>query len=866
MTRAQIKTAALIFGACLQASSSAAVVLFPGVTGRPLIDSLRLHYKSARILAYAGSPDPRDTLFGEIYLTAADSLECVYSGYTIYMQPGQDPDDWAFANDINCEHTWPQSLLNTSQTPNPTGDMHHLFPTRQLVNADRGNSPFAEITDDNTQYWYYKDIERSTVIPSSNIDGYAEVNLNVGTPSCEPREMQQGNTARAMFYMLTMYQLPDTTLSWWTGQKHTLRNWHIIDPADGLEVSRTWLIAAHQQNKPNPFVIDSSLVDRCYFPDSLSVETRLNFAPISASHSEAAGTVSLAVIISSPSVSSGTTVDVVLAGGTGSAADVNNYSVQTLTFPAGSSAPETVQVTITDDSLVEEAETIVFKLRNASGGDAASLGADSAFTLTIEDNDRTVVSFDSPAASTRTEGDAPFDMTVAIANPSGSGATTADVVLASGTGSAEDINNYTTQTVTFPAGSFSPQIVQITITDDVLIEGEETLVFKLRNVSGGNSAAAGSDSAYTLTISDNDAAVPGPFTETMGTVPSTTAIATHEANDGFDNDGLTMSGTADVRSTLPSSGYTGASGGANIFITNTAGRYFLIEGINTLSKADYTLSFGMHKSTTASNGSDLIVEVSSDGASYAPLSVPALPTGTGTAIWYFRTALGTIPSAANLRLQFRQSGTATQYRIDDVILERVLGAGLSGFSASTAGDGITLYWLTECENDSYMWIVERSQFAPGPYAELARLPAAGTSTTPRDYSWTDNSASPGATHYYRLGELGLDGRTTYYGPVSCSMGQGLPQVDLSLGCVPNPFRTTTSIRYQVSKTSPVVISLYNVSGQLVKRLDHGLRLPGWHQARWDGTDECGRKLSAGVYLYRISIGGRQFGGKAQLVR
>ena len=195
-----------------------------------------------------------------------------------------------------------------------------------------------------------------------------------------------------------------------------------------------------------------------------------------------------------------------------------------------------------------------------------------------------------------------------------------------------------------------------------------------------------------------------------------------------------------------------------------------------------------------------------------------------------------------------------------------LAVQMSSFAALAADEAIKLSWRTESENGSYMWLVERSEAESGPYAELGRLPAAGTSQVPKDYAWADRAARAGITHYYRIGELGLDGRVTYYGPVSCMLGQGRPQQDLASGCAPNPFRRETFIKYQVSNAAPVSIFLYNVAGQLVKRLNQGLKQPGWHQARWDGTDERGRKLSAGVYLYRIFIGGRQFGGKAQLVR
>lgn len=156
------------------------------------------------------------------------------------------------------------------------------------------------------------------------------------------------------------------------------------------------------------------------------------------------------------------------------------------------------------------------------------------------------------------------------------------------------------------------------------------------------------------------------FSENVGTPSGTTAIASYT---GWQNFGtLTFTGTADVRNTTVSTGYTGASGGGNVFITNTVGTNFQIASINTTSYTSLSLSFGILKNTTASNGSDLIVEVSSDGTSYTPLTVPALPTGTGTAVWALRTATGTIPSTANLRIRFRQNGTATQYRIDDVKL------------------------------------------------------------------------------------------------------------------------------------------------------------------------------------------------------
>ncbi len=151
------------------------------------------------------------------------------------------------------------------------------------------------------------------------------------------------------------------------------------------------------------------------------------------------------------------------------------------------------------------------------------------------------------------------------------------------------------------------------------------------------------------------------FTETIGTVTTTTAISTHETNNGFDNDTYTMSGTGDVRITSASSAYTGASGSANVYLTTTVGKYFQIEGINTIGFTNLSLSFGMY---TSSKGNAASVEVSSDGVTYTALSIsPSVSTG-----WHLKTAAGTIPQAANLRIRFKQTATSAQIRIDDIKL------------------------------------------------------------------------------------------------------------------------------------------------------------------------------------------------------
>ena len=155
------------------------------------------------------------------------------------------------------------------------------------------------------------------------------------------------------------------------------------------------------------------------------------------------------------------------------------------------------------------------------------------------------------------------------------------------------------------------------------------------------------------------------FSENMG--GTTVLVTTPIASNTFQNSGvLTYGGTADVRVTTVSNN-VGASGGNNVFVTNSIGRFFEISNIDSSNFDNITLSTGFYKSTTASNGSELVIEVSSDGITYTPLSF-TIPTGTGTAIWRTITPTGSIPTCYNLRIRFRQTSSTPQFRIDDVVL------------------------------------------------------------------------------------------------------------------------------------------------------------------------------------------------------
>ncbi len=236
-------------------------VIGEGLLGQDLLDYLVENYKPISTLGYDNA---REKLYGEIDIQNGNQLVGVYSGYTITITDLQNPLPEVTEQGMNCEHTWPQSL-GSSVEPQKS-DMHHLYPTRLEVNSSRNNAPYYEINDYNTDTWFRNNYSQST-IPTNSIEEYSEKE-NDTPDKFEPREDHKGNASRSIFYYYTMYQ-DGADETFFNQQKNTLKNWNSIDVVNQREYDRTMAIAGYQNGKPNPFVLDSTLIKRIWFYDEV---------------------------------------------------------------------------------------------------------------------------------------------------------------------------------------------------------------------------------------------------------------------------------------------------------------------------------------------------------------------------------------------------------------------------------------------------------------------------------------------------------------------------------------------------------------------------------------------------------------------
>ncbi len=87
-----------------------------------------------------------------------------------------------------------------------------------------------------------------------------------------------------------------------------------------------------------------------------------------------------------------------------------------------------------------------------------------------------------------------------------------------------------------------------------------------------------------------------------------------------------------------------------------------------------------------------------------------------------------------------------------------------------------------------------------------------------------------------------------------------------LSVVPNPFRSAVAIDYSVSHALHIGCAIYDVCGKRVRTLIDRVHEPGHFSIMWNGKDDSGRRVSAGVYFCRMEADKNAMTNKVILIR
>lgn len=227
----------------------------------------------------------------------------------------------------------------------------------------------------------------------------------------------------------------------------------------------------------------------------------------------------------------------------------------------------------------------------------------------------------------------------------------------------------------------------------------------------------------------------------------------------------------------------------------------------------------------------------------APTAQDSVPGSNPRTLFMVRAG-----DAAN---RFWYSDADSGYSTDDLA-----PAAPAPFTGTYAGGATNLHWARNTEADLAGYRLYRGAsagFVPSP----ANLVA-----SPPDTGYADPGAA-GAT--YKLTAIDAHGNESAPSLLTpagtLAVGEPVALTLALSAATPNPSRGAATCHFTLPAAGTARLALYDAAGRLVRVLADGPHAAGEHAVRWDGTGEDGARLPAGLYLARLTFGGRTLTGK-----
>jgi hypothetical protein len=221
--------------------------------------------------------------------------------------------------------------------------------------------------------------------------------------------------------------------------------------------------------------------------------------------------------------------------------------------------------------------------------------------------------------------------------------------------------------------------------------------------------------------------------------------------------------------------------------------------------------------------------------------------GTMSCEWYFpkmnaHVAAGTVQGGAKRTF----TSASGQDAVLSITADTPLPVELSGVSALIEGHHVRLAWRTATEVNNYGFDIERRLPARAEWTTTGFVEGAGTSSSPHEYSFTDEI--PGDSAVYRLKQIDRDGACSYSREILLGAAS-VPTVCALSSNYPNPFNPSTNIDYSVASAGPVTLVVTDLLGREIAVLVNETKEPGKYTAHWDAQN-----VPSGLYFSTLSAG------------
>ncbi len=227
----------------------------------------------------------------------------------------------------------------------------------------------------------------------------------------------------------------------------------------------------------------------------------------------------------------------------------------------------------------------------------------------------------------------------------------------------------------------------------------------------------------------------------------------------------------------------------------------------------------------------------------------------GGATWNTFTVSGTAAGqyaldTANNTIKVYGLTSFSTFALTDI--DTPLPVELSSFIAAVERRNVMLNWTIASEHNNSGFDIERKESSSvNNWSKVGNIAGAGTSTTARNYSFTENNLNTGK-YNYRLKQIDFNGNFKYY-ELTEEVEIGIPNKYEISQNYPNPFNPTTKINYDLPFDSKVQIKIFDMTGREVYQLVNQVQTAGYYTSQFNAS-----ALASGVYFYQIlAKGGKQ---------
>ena len=196
--------------------------------------------------------------------------------------------------------------------------------------------------------------------------------------------------------------------------------------------------------------------------------------------------------------------------------------------------------------------------------------------------------------------------------------------------------------------------------------------------------------------------------------------------------------------------------------------------------------------------------------------------------------------------------------IRNYYLDAQVPVAIASFNARVSDRLVEVSWDIGAADGLVGFNMYRADGDAGAFHRLNNelLPAAG------EFVYQDDTVQPGERYAYRLGAVDRDGEVVSYAAMV-----DIPAWRTELRQnYPNPFNPTTTIAYYLAAPERVRLTVYDISGAVVRTLVDATEAVGPHEVTWDTRNDHGDTVSSGVYFYRLVAGQNVFTKKMTLLK